>query len=157
MENNEKKYNFFRFEDLRIYRKALDYSKWISDQSGSFEKNIPGDYFRHSFVKASLDIAMNIAEGSDRNKSQFIYYLKMAKSSIRECFVLTTVALDHGFFTQETHDDSREFLIEIFKMVGALISSLQRNRRNDHQADANDSSEDGNLSFDNNFNKDSNF
>ena len=153
MENNEKKYNFFRFEDLRIYRKALDYSKWVSDQTHTFDQSIPGNHFRQTFVKASLEIAMNIAEGSGRNKSQFIYYLKMAKSSIRECVVLTTVALDHDYFTQETHDESREFLIEISKMVGALISSLQRNRRNDTHDDHSDDSDDS-MSFDDSYDND---
>ncbi|PLW92283.1 MAG: four helix bundle protein [Marinilabiliales bacterium] len=153
MENIEKKYNFFRFEDLRIYRKALDYSKWVSDQTNTFEEAIPGNHFRQNFVKASLEIAMNIAEGSGRNKSQFIYYLKMAKSSIRECVVLTTVALDHGFFSQETHDESREFLIEISKMVGALISSLQRNRRNDSH-DESDDDNDNSMSYGDDYNTD---
>jgi four helix bundle protein len=157
MEHTEKKYNFFRFEDLRIYRKALDYSKWVSDQSVSFEIGIPGDHFRLSFVKAAVDIAMNIAEGSSRNKSQFVYYLKMAKSSIRECIVLTTIALDFEYFSQETHDESREYLIEISKMVGALISSLQRNRRSDSHDDSHGDTDDDNpMSFENDFDNDLN-
>lgn len=153
MENNEKKYSFFRFEDLRIYRKALDYSKWVSDQTQTFDQSTPGNLFRQNFVKASLEIAMNIAEGSGRNKSQFIYYLKMAKSSIRQCAVLTTVALDHGFFLQETHDESRKFLIEISKMVGALISSLQKNRRNDSN-DESDDENDNPMLYEDDFNAD---
>lgn len=148
MENIEKKYTFFRFEDLRIYRKALDYSKWINANTATIESSIPGDHLHLSFVKAASLIAINIAEGSGRNKSQFVYYLKLAKTSICECVVFTTMALDEDYFTQEIYDDSREFLVEISKMLGALISSLQRNRYHDQSEDDENSNKKDDESFD---------
>jgi hypothetical protein len=69
---------------------------------------------------------MNIAEGSSRNKSQFIYYLKIAKSAIRECMVYTTISHNAGLFSDEYEEESRGILMEMTKMIGALISSLQR-------------------------------
>jgi len=130
MENQERTFNFFRFEDLRIYHKALDYVQWVHTTVESFpetNKNVIG----LAFMKASLNIAVNIAEGSGRNKSQFVYYLKMAKSSIRECVVLSTIAHQQGLLSIENEETSRNFLIEISKMVGALIASLQRIKRQD--------------------------
>jgi four helix bundle protein len=78
------------------------------------------------FVNASQSIAINIAEGSGRNKTQFIYYLKMAKSSIRECIVITTIASKLSMISEESIEESRNYLIEMTKMIGALIASLQR-------------------------------
>lgn len=131
MENRT--FNFFRFEDLRLYHKSLDYVHWVTGAVKTFPES--ASYFRQSFIKASTMITVNIAEGSGRNKSQFIYYLKMAKSSIRECIVLSTISLNESLINQEQFEESRNFLIEISKMTGALISSLQRSKPNDTEED----------------------
>ena len=55
-----------------------------------------------------------------------IRYLKMAKTSIRECVVLTTIAYQANFLSETYEQESRQFLMELTKMSGALISSLQR-------------------------------
>jgi four helix bundle protein len=50
----------------------------------------------------------------------------MAKSSVRECVVLTTLALQRNFISQKHYDESKNQLMEMTKMIGALIGSLQR-------------------------------
>lgn len=133
MEN--KVFNFFRFEDLRIYHKALEYSRWVNAQLKPMQADVINDQYRLSFSKSAVNIAMNIAEGSGRNKSQFVYYLKMAKSAVRECVVFTTIGLNEGLLTDSKYEESRNFLIEISKMVGALITSLQKGPKSesDHE------------------------
>ncbi|MDT8394047.1 MAG: four helix bundle protein [Bacteroidales bacterium] len=126
---NDKNNTFFRFEDLRIYHKALSYAKWINEVSSPhFE--MQNKVIIERFNTSSHDIVLNIAEGSARNKSQFIYYLKMAKSSVRQCLVFTSICHQLGFFSEEEEDESRMQLMEMTKMIGALISSLQRNNNN---------------------------
>ena len=127
MENEqEKQLTFFRFEDLRIYHKSLDYVNWVY----TIAKNIKDDQILKSFFERFLTsahgIALNIAEGSSRNKSQFVYYLKMAKSSVRECVVLSTIGQSKNFISKENYDESKQQLMEMTKMIGALIGSLQR-------------------------------
>jgi len=127
MENEqERSTTFFRFEDLRIYHKALEYIGWVY----SMTKNTNNDPFTKSFfdrfLQSAQGIALNIAEGSSRNKSQFVYYLKMSKSSVRECVVLSTVAQSRGFISNQSYDESKNQLMEMTKMIGALIGSLQR-------------------------------
>jgi four helix bundle protein len=127
MENeHERPTTFFRFEDLRIYHKALEYVDWVYIVA----KHPKDDPFLVSFFERFLisanGIALNIAEGSSRNKSQFVYYLKMAKSSVRECVVLSTIAQSRSFITDLEFDDSKNRLMEMTKMIGALIGSLQR-------------------------------
>ena len=124
--NNEKTFTFFRFEDLRIYQKALDYVNWVYEATKLFPEQETNDLVPR-FNNASRNIALNIAEGSARNKSQFVYYLKMAKSSVRECLVYTTISHNLNYITDIMTDESRNYLIEMTKMIGALISSLQRN------------------------------
>ncbi len=138
METTERPFNFFRFEDLRIYHKSLDYVKWVYSAVADFPKT-EREELGAAFVKASTNIAVFIAEGSGRNKSQFIYYLKMAKSAVRECVVLSTIAHQNGILSIEKDEESRNFLIEISKMVGALIASLQRSKRPDEEDEDSDS------------------
>lgn len=135
MENgNDKNNTFFRFEDLRIYHKALKYTGWVNEacKSNGHEKNYG---LVDRFNASSHNIVLNIAEGSARNKSQFIYYLKMAKSAVRECLVYTSIMYKAELFDDEAELESRNQLMEMTKMIGALISSLQRsnNRRDEDQ------------------------
>ena len=127
MENlqEEKTISFFRFEDLRIYAKATDYSAWLVANLGT-PTNEKQKNLIDSFCRSSYDIALNIAEGSSRNKSQFEHCLKISKTAIRECVVYTEVAANLGMFTPEQKEQSRELLMELTRMLGALIISLQR-------------------------------
>lgn len=155
MENvQEKPVSFFRFEDLRIYAKATDYSAWIINNlcvpENDMQRNLVG-----SFLHSAYDIALNIAEGSSRNKSQFEHYLKIAKTAIRECIVYTAVAASTGLFDEEHATQSREYLMELTRMIGALIISLQRgtSRRREDYDDEVPASEDPIDTLDNMINQ----
>ncbi len=126
MENHaEKPMTFFRFEDLRVYHKALDYVEWVHTTTALFPEH-ELQTLTIKFVNAAQAIALQIAEGSSRNKTQFIYYLKMAKSSIRECVVYTAIGEGLKYMSEADIDHSRGQLMELTKMIGALIGSLQR-------------------------------
>ncbi len=130
---------FFRFEELRIYHKALDYISWVHTATSKFPKENT-DNLAIRFNEAARSIASNIAEGSARNKSQFIYYLKMAKSSVREALVLTSISFNLNYLDEDQNGESRGYLMEMTKMIGALISSLQRSQ--DAGKDSDDSDDD---------------
>lgn len=125
-QRDERNFSFFRFEDLRLYDKVLNYIDWVYNTTKLFPE-IDDDGMAVQFRNAARSIAVNIAEGSGRTKSQFVYHLKLSKSSIRECVVLTTISNRFGYISEETMEESRRQLIELSKMLGALISSLQRN------------------------------
>jgi four helix bundle protein len=132
MENGqEKPTTFFRFEDLRIYHKSLEYISWGYDMAKNAGTDSYMKTFFDRFLTSAQAISLNIAEGSSRNKSQFVYYLKMAKSSVRECVVLTTLALNRNIITPKHYDESKNQLMEMTKMIGALIGSLQRSVKTD--------------------------
>ncbi len=123
---HEKPMTFFRFEDLRVYHKALEYIDWVYRTAKAHGTDPYGKSFFDRYLTSANGIALNIAEGSSRNKSQFVYYLKMAKSSVRECVVLSTIGQSRGFFSNDAYNESKNQLMEMTKMVGALIGSLQR-------------------------------
>lgn len=127
MEHQEEKVvSFFRFEDLRVYGKAIDYATWVKQQI-STPRSDNERVLVESFCHSAYDIALNIAEGSSRSKSQFDHYLKIAKTAIRECVVYTEIAHKLNMFADGLYEQSREYLMELTRMLGALIISLQRN------------------------------
>ena len=148
-EKKEQTGTFFRFEDLRIYHKSLTYINWLQDATILFPEN-QNSNLAIRFNISARNIAINIAEGSSRNKSQFVYYLKIAKSAIRECMVYTTISHNAGLFSDEYEDESRGILMEMTKMIGALISSLQRssgysNNGNNHGNQQDETSAEDNI------------
>jgi len=122
----DKTTTFFRFEDLRVYHKALDYIDWVYQKVNSIHERSGNSALTMRYYDSAQAIALHIAEGSARNKSQFIYYLKMAKSSVRECVVHTSLAEKQKFLSNAEQEESRHQLMEMTKMLGALIGSLQR-------------------------------
>ena len=126
--------SFFRFEDLRIYAKALDYITWLHGVVNKFPTQ-DQPTLAQPFLKVSQSIALFLAEGSARNKPQFIYYLKMAKSSVRECVVYTEIAIRLGLIDEEEKEYSVNQMMELTKMIGSLVSSLQRTIPNAEKED----------------------
>jgi four helix bundle protein len=126
MNERDNNVSFFRFEDLRIYAKAMDYIVWLYQQLPTGEMAANQKFMQKSFLKSAQDIALNTAEGSSRNRTQILYYLKMAKSSVRECVVHTEIASRIGILSDEGKEHSRTELMELTKMIGSLIASLQR-------------------------------
>jgi len=124
-QEQERPVTFFRFEDLRIYEKSLDYVNWVQEKTMLFPEE-DRTKLALRFNEAARSISLYISEGSARNKSQFVHYLKMAKSSIRQCVVYTTLSVRQNLLTEEAEEQSRGVLMEMTKMIGALISSLQR-------------------------------
>lgn len=143
MDNNDKQFTFFRFEDLRIYHKSLDYALWVNENTKQFSDQVNTDLAIKYNTSAS-NIAINIAEGSARNKSQFVYYLKMAKSALRESLVYSSLAYNLELITEEQEQQSRNQLMEMTKMIGALISSLQRSPQREDEEEQIDQRVDAN-------------
>lgn len=144
MNNSTYSPSFFRFEDLRVYQKALDYYVWIQINTEMFPNAISNPLVK-SFIESSMNIAAKIAEGSSKNKTQFVFHLKESKTAIRQCIMFTNVAIKLNYFGEEQEETSRNYLMELTKMLGALIGSIQR----EHNANQNyvnrSDSEEGNY------------
>jgi len=117
--------SFFRFEDLRVYHKSLDYINWLQDINTLFPENEKSQLVTR-FNDAARNIGFYIAEGSAGNRNQFIHSLRMAQSSIRECVTFTNISYRTNYISESYKEISRNYLMELTKMTGALINSLQR-------------------------------
>ncbi len=148
MENQANQPIVFRFEELRVYDKAMDYFLWANSVTENF-----GDYHREiigmPLLESARHISVRIAEGSSRNKAQFVNSLRNAKISIRQCVTLSTLAHRLELLSEEDYLASKERLFEIMKMVSALISSIQRkgSSQSSSQSDSSSRSDQPNLKY----------
>jgi four helix bundle protein len=134
MIKSETTVSFFRFEDLRIYAKALEYITWLHNVVNKFPTQEQST-LAQPFLKVAQSIALHLAEGSARNKPQFIYYLKMAKSSVRECVVYTEITSRLELMNEIDKEYSVTQMMELTKMIGSLVTSLQRTLPNSKEED----------------------
>ena len=122
---------FFRFEDLRVYSKAIGFVSLLTETSTLATNEIDNHFYKRFLEEATL-LAFNIAEGSSKNKPAFIAQLKAAKTNIRKCVVFCAIGRQNNFLSEEREDMIRTQLMELTKMIGALIISLQRSVNIEH-------------------------
>ncbi|MFC4636137.1 four helix bundle protein [Dokdonia ponticola] len=115
----------FRFEDLNVYRKAIQFGEAVNNQIDTFPQK---EMYRLSsqFVRAADSIAFNIAEGSGSTDANFNRYLKMAWDSSHECVEASTKARLRGYIDFDTDELNRQQLTEIGKMISSLRKHLTK-------------------------------
>ncbi len=114
----------FKFEELNVYQKAIEFGELIHSQVSAFPK-IEDYRLSAQFVRAADSIAFNIAEGSGSSDASFLNYLRIARDSSRECVAATTKALLRNYITFEQSEQNRGLLVEINKMLTGLIKHLK--------------------------------
>ena len=114
----------FGFEDLEVYKKALDFASGVYKTTKDFPSNEM--YGLTSQIRrASVSIAANIAEGSGRyHKKDFAQFLRIAKGSICECVALVEISLREGYIKRNLYEAMRKDCTELAKMLSGLIKSL---------------------------------
>ncbi|WP_298340452.1 four helix bundle protein [uncultured Algibacter sp.] len=118
----------FKFEDLKVYEKALDFVDLAYEISKSFPSTEKFG-LTSQFTRAAVSIALNIAEGSSDSDKQFNRFLQMALDSVNECVVCATISKRQKFISNQTNDTIREKLVELSKMITSLQKYL-RNKTN---------------------------
>jgi four helix bundle protein len=114
---------YFKFEDLKVYQKAINFGELVNKQIESFPKH---ETYKLSsqFIRAADSIAFNIAEGSSSTDTNFNRYLKMAWDSAHECVAASTKARLRNYITFEQDEENRKIITEISKMISALRRHL---------------------------------
>jgi four helix bundle protein len=115
----------FDFENLKVYQKALEYVDFVYETTKRFPK-IEIFSLIDQFKRASISIGLNIAEGSGGSKSEFNKFLKIARRSVRECVGITEISYRQKFLDNKVKQQSRNFCLELSKMINGLMKSLQR-------------------------------
>ena len=114
----------FKFEELKVYQKAVDYGELVHKQLSEFPK-IEDYRLSAQFARASDSIAFNIAEGSGSSDASFLNYLRIARDSSLECVAATTKAYRRNYISFEQSEQNRAFLVEINKMLSALMKHIR--------------------------------
>ena len=119
------KTNFFKFEGLRIYHKSVDFTNAILSLSNTAQTTAH-KIIIDQFLNEAGHISANIIEGAGRSKAEFIEYLQKAKSNIGKCVMLCALASKQALIDETQENDIRNELMELTKMIGALILSFQK-------------------------------
>ncbi len=114
----------FKFEDLKVYQKALSFVDVVYQMSNSFPKE---ENYRltSQFIRAATSIALNIAEGSGDTNPQFSRFLQIALGSVKECVVCVTIAKNQKYISTKEESNLREKLEELSKMISSLQKYLK--------------------------------
>ena len=120
----ESKYHF-KFEDLLVYQKAMQFGEITNSQVKKFPKE---ERFELSsqFKRASDSIALNIAEGSGGTDKQFHNYLGNAWHSAHECVSCSSKAFLRNYISQDENELNREYLAELTKMISSLRNIISK-------------------------------
>ncbi|MBL85317.1 MAG: four helix bundle protein [Winogradskyella sp.] len=114
----------FQFEDLKVYNKALDFIDLVYKIADTFP-NSEKFGLSSQFTRASVSIALNIAEGSSDTDKQFNRFLQMALDSVNECVVCSTIAKRQNYISEDIENQLRERLVELSKMITSLQKYLK--------------------------------
>lgn len=115
---------YFKFEDLKVYQKAMEFGESVNNQVEKFPSH---EIYKLSsqFIRAADSIALNIAEGSASTDANFVRYLKMAWDSSHECVAISTKARLRDYITYDQDEENRKQITEISKMISSLIKHLK--------------------------------
>ena len=109
----------FKFENLTVYQKAIDFGEVVHHLVKKFPKD---ERFELSsqFKRAEDSIALNIAEGSSGTDTQFHDYLGIAWHSAEECIACSTKASLRKYINTEDDENIRQRVTELSKMITTL-------------------------------------
>lgn len=113
----------FKFEDLKVYEKAIEFGEYINEITRQFPKDERFE-LTSQFKRAADSIALNIAEGSSGTDKQFYNYLSIAFRSAEECVACGTKALLRNYISFEQGEEIRRYITEISKMISGLRSRI---------------------------------
>ena len=120
----------FKFEDLHVYQKAMDFGEIVDAMVKSFPKQ---ELYALSsqFRRAADSIALNIAEGYPGSDAQFVRHLNYAIYSANECVSCSTKSKRRSYIDFDKDEENRKLISELTKMMSSLRRKiLERNERN---------------------------
>ncbi len=115
--------NSFKFEDLKVYQKAVEFASLAY----SFTRSWPKSYqysLTDQLQRATLSISLNTAEGSSRSKKDFQHFLSIARGSCYECIPLITIAYNLKLLSVKDKEVLYNEIYTLAKMLSSLRNSL---------------------------------
>jgi four helix bundle protein len=111
----------FLFQNLRVYREALAFADQVASCTAEFRR--PGWYVGDQFRRASLSIALNIAESTGRmTDGDRRRFLIMARGSVHECAALLDMCGLRKLLPEPQRGDLEQQLTTISMMLSGMIA-----------------------------------
>lgn len=114
----------FRFLDFPVYQDSKKFYLYCIQLT----KQFPRQYFElgDQLTRASLSIALNIAEGSAKySDKDFKRFLENALGSVSECAACSDIAKENNVFSEANYSTSMKELESIAKQLGGLSKKLR--------------------------------
>lgn len=113
------------YQDLEVWKKAVRLVKTSYDLVAGFPSNE-----RYGLIsqiqRCAVSVPANIAEGRGRSsKKEFLYFLKIASSSLAELETHFFVAIEIGYLAPDTCKIFFDTASEVGKMLNGLMYSLR--------------------------------
>jgi four helix bundle protein len=112
----------FRFEDLEIWKLAVEIAENLFDIANELDKQRL-HRFAEQLRGAGISMPNNIAEGSgSTSKKEFIQFLNFARRSIFENANMIIIFVRRGFISKSTADD----ILEKLDLLSRKMTSFKR-------------------------------
>lgn len=109
----------FKFEDLQVYQKAIDFGGVVNEKVKQFPAY--GLYALSSqFRRAADSIALTIADGYPGSDAQFVKHLNYAIYGANECVNCNTKARRRHHIDFKVDEENRRLISELTKMKSSL-------------------------------------
>jgi four helix bundle protein len=113
-----------KYEELTVWQKAMD----LVVEVYALVKLLPSEelfVLSDQMRRAAVSIPSNIAEGQGHSTTKdFIKYLHIAKGSKAELETQLSICIRLRYLTQQQVQMAQDLLVEIGKMLNALINKL---------------------------------
>lgn len=113
----------FRFENLNVYKDALEFVKLINIATKAWPKEEQFGLVSQ-IRRASNSVLLNIAEGSSRTQKDFQHFLSLSRGSCYECVAVLQIAKELGYLKNSDYKNLYEKVFIIAKMLSSLRTSL---------------------------------
>ena len=116
----------FNFENLEVWKKAVDFSVSVIDLLENLKSNSNHLRLKEQLEASSTSVAANIAEGKGRqSQKEFIQFLYIARGSLFETITFLTIFHRKKWINKTQLDDINSCGQEISKMISCLINSIR--------------------------------
>lgn len=114
----------FAFENLKVYKDALSFSKDVYKLTKKFPRD---EIFGliSQLRRAAASVTLNIAEGSGLTKSEFNNFLRRARGSVYECIPILEIALDAEYISEEEYQRAYSACNSLARSISALMRTMK--------------------------------
>lgn len=118
------------FKELIVWRKSID----LVTDLYKFTENFPKTEvygLSSQMRRCAVSVPSNIAEGhSGRSTLDYLQFLKIARGSLAELETQLIISKNLNYISEETFTFNEQRIIEISKMLNALITSIKNKEQN---------------------------